>query len=113
MNARLEKKLNYFTGGLISLINLLFVLLSFYEWMNVNVFGAKGYPFGTEGPVPYYYVSSKVYSAYVFQYGIINLLLLLINIKLMIHNTEKTYVGIGISLLTMIVLAIFTGDYQE
>ena len=59
------------TSCLLALINL-------FEWYNVKIIGnISDYPFGTEGPTPYYYESAELYSNVCLTWGVLFLIALI------------------------------------
>jgi hypothetical protein len=58
------------------MIGILMALVNLAEWFRVGVIGnISGYPFGGEGPVPYFYKTPQLYSAVCVIFGSIWLFL--------------------------------------
>jgi hypothetical protein len=57
---------------LVFLLNGLLSALMLTEWVTVKLFGnAAGYPFGGEGPTPYYYQTADLYAAAALIWGLL------------------------------------------
>jgi hypothetical protein len=80
------------------------------EWIKIGVLkNIDNYPFGSEGPTPYYYKSAACYSAIMLVSGIIFLGLLLFGIWSVIKgNRNRVKVALGLT-LGFIVLSIING----
>ena len=70
----LDKKINRaqsrVLGSLTILVAGIFSFFLIYEWITVNEFNSA-YPFGAEGPMPYYYASAGSYLKHVFVFGLL------------------------------------------
>jgi len=71
-----NKKPNNTLGLVTITITIIMASLNLCEWYRVKVQGRiTDYPFGTEGPTPYYYESAETYSTVSLYWGIIFLML--------------------------------------
>jgi|GEM_PF-1033278 len=53
------------------LISVLFVFINLSEFINVGILQqTNGYPFGAEGPTPWYYKTPQLYATVNFVYGL-------------------------------------------
>lgn len=81
-------------SGLMSIINL-------KEFLLIAVFNETGsYPFGGEGPTPYYYQTAELYSTVTLIWGLLFLTILLIALWAFIKAHQKTVIGLlGLTIL--------------
>ncbi|GAA4327850.1 hypothetical protein [Christiangramia aestuarii] len=92
-------------SGLIAFINL-------REFYIVKILSETAkYPFGGEGPVPYYYKSSELYSKVVLIWGIIFITILILGIISTIRVQNKIIRKLFIINLSLIGLNIIQGFF--
>ena len=90
-------------SGLIAFINL-------REFYIIKMLDEReNYPFGGEGPVPYYYKSSELYSKVVLVWGIIFLTILILGIITTIKDQNRMIRNLFIMNLLLIGLNIIQG----
>ena len=96
--------------GVITLLVSGFVfIISTYEFIQVGLLNkTSGYPFGGEGPTPWYYISPETYANYNLAISIIYLLLLITAIIMMRKKNKMIlYLILGITVvLTVIQVAM-------
>jgi len=85
-------------SGLLTLMNL-------SEFYLIGVVGqTEGYPFGGEGPTPYYYKTSGLYSTVNLIWGLLFLLILSFSIRTIIKGQRKNiFWFLGLTVLLIIV----------
>ena len=88
-------------GGLLTFFN-------FSEWFSVSVLHMTGsYPFGGEGPTPYYYRTADLYSTVMLVWGILFLMPLSYGIWTIIKGQRaRTILTLGLTLLLLVVMYI-------
>lgn len=75
--------------------------LSLSEWVNVKILGrTNGYPFGGEGPTPYYYKSADLYAAVNLIWGLIFLATFAFGIVAITQRNRK--IALITTLLTLL-----------
>lgn len=81
----------YFSlSTLIVIINGIFIILNFTEFYFVRILNkVDGYPFGTEGTLPYFYKTAELYSMVCLIWGIVFFLPILITIRISINNNRR------------------------
>ncbi len=63
------------------IINAALTSMNFLEWYKIKVLGrTREYPFGTEGPTPYYYKTAELYSTVSLTWGLVFLILSIFSI---------------------------------
>jgi hypothetical protein len=87
------------------LLNGLLAWLSLAEWYAVKIQGhTAGYPFGGEGPVPYYYKSADLYATVNLVWGILFLAAFTFGIWILIRRNRKSVLlATGITILMWII----------
>jgi len=88
------------------LLNGLLAWLSLAEWYAVKIQGhTGGYPFGGEGPVPYYYKSADLYATANLVWGILFLAAFTFGIWILIRRNRKSVLllATGITILMWII----------
>jgi hypothetical protein len=87
--------------GFLSLLNLL-------EWYTIAILQqVDDYPFGREGPAPYYYRTSALYSTVMFAWGVV----FLINFSWLFFSVvkgERTGVNFGFGLSLILLILMFS-----
>ena len=78
------------------------------EWFNISILkNTEGYPFGLEGPKPYFYKTAKMYSAVNLAWGLIFLTMLISVIWFLIKGKiNKVYITFGFTILVFIIMLI-------
>ncbi|GAA4327278.1 hypothetical protein GCM10023115_24840 [Pontixanthobacter gangjinensis] len=71
----------------------------------------SNYPFGGEGPVPYYYKSQELYSEVVLNWGLIYLILFLTTSWAIMKQKNKTIKVAFILTVFLVILDIIQGYY--
>ncbi|MCM4158237.1 hypothetical protein DHD80_19810 [Gramella sp. AN32] len=71
----------------------------------------SSYPFGGEGPVPYYYRSEELYSEVVLIWGLIFLILFLITSWAIIKQKRRTIKIVFFLTVFLVILDIVQGYY--
>jgi len=89
------------TNGLLALINL-------SEWDHVKVKGnVSDYPFGGEGPTPFYYETAELYTSVCLFWGIVFLLLFCISALLSIKKLSTlTWLAFGLTVFSLLLYLI-------
>ncbi|MDN3594187.1 hypothetical protein [Zunongwangia endophytica] len=104
----LEKNTSHkILGGFNIVVNGIFSLLCLSEFYKVGILQeTKNYPFGGEGPVPFYYKTADLYSNVTLVYGSIFTILLIIGIWNIKNNkvNEKILFCITCALILIQVL---------
>jgi len=82
--------------------------MNFSEWYIVKIQARTAeYPFGGEGPVPYYYKSAELYSTVNFIWGVVFLIVLLFAVWAIMNGLKKmTAISFGATLILLFVLFI-------
>ena len=90
------------------LISGLGTFISFWEYFNVGMLKrTDGYPFGGEGPVPYYYKTPEMYSSVMLIEGIIFLLLFLLIVWAIISNKRSLSIWVlGYTIIVSVAIYI-------
>jgi hypothetical protein len=97
---------NIIIGSIAILLNGLLSLLNFSEWYFVKIQNkTSGYPFGGEGPTPYYYKSAELYSIVNFSWGLIFLIILAFSIWTLFKK-KLTILSLVLTLMFIIILII-------
>jgi len=81
------------------------ISVNFHEWIKIGLLKkVDNYPFGGEGPVPYYYKTAVLYSLIMLLWGLIFFANLIFGIiSLIKKNPFRTYLAFGI--LFILILA--------
>lgn len=75
------------------LVSGFFGIVNLGEWLKVGILKqTDGYPFGSEGPAPYFYQTSNLYSTVVLTWGILFLLTLTFWIIVIVKKQRKALV---------------------
>lgn len=99
--------LSNFLNILIIPINGIFSLMGFSEFYKVSIKkDISQYPFGTEGPVPYYYKTPELYSSLAFIYGLIFLCMVLLGIWNWIRKKIHGLLMMAITLVLITLLLL-------
>ena len=104
MNKRIDSAL-----GLISiLLTGFFSFTNFHEWYNVSIMqNVDDYPFGTEGPSPYYYQAASLYATVMFTWGSVFLANMLFILWTMLKGQRKaTMIGVLFSMVLLLIMFI-------
>jgi len=93
------------------LLSGLFAFANLSEFVTVGVLKhTSTYPFGGEGPTPWYYKSAQLYAAVNLTFGMLFLLTFLIGAWSFVKDQKKALlISFGVSLL-LIVLQLLTGQ---
>ena len=63
MNTNIRIPIFWVISSSLILVNALFTYINLIEWYTVGILDmSAGYPFGGEGPTPYYYRNVNLYS---------------------------------------------------
>ena len=90
----------------------LFSLQGFYEFYNVRVLEeTDSYPFGGEGPVPYYYKTAELYSNVNLTYGLIFGVLFALGIWNWKENKKNGLIIFGLT-LSLVLIQIFHNVFE-
>lgn len=82
-----------------------------FEWYRVAILKKiENYPFGGEGPVPYYYKTAELYSKVNFSQGIIFLSLTVLGLWALIRNKRKTGLFISVLIIASIFILLIQGQ---
>jgi hypothetical protein len=94
------------------LLSALMIFMNFQEWIKIDLLKQfDNYPFGGEGPVPYYYKSAELYSRIMLVWGLLFLSNLTFGIISIIKKKKlKTYLTLGI--LFLLIIAQFLHGLQ-
>ena len=96
-------------SGIIILLSGFFTYIGLTEFYIVGIKKeTELYPFGGEGPVPYFYKSAELYSAVSLTYGLIFGILLGLGIWNLMNNKSKEILLLGLTVL-MIFIQIYHG----
>jgi hypothetical protein len=90
--------------------------ISLSEWYIVVIQKqTSDYPFGSEGPIPYYYKSAELYATVNVATGLISITLLAINIWALVRNKKvwSLYLFVATVVLTAIYLLQSYLPYQQ
>lgn len=100
------KQLKYSIIVIVGLLfNVFFLIVNWTEYYTVGILkNINDYPFGGEGPVPYYYKTSEMYAQVNLIWGII----FTINIILLITSLIKRERSFKISMLSLTWILIIT-----
>lgn len=91
------------------LLSAIFSFLNLYEFVVVGLLKrTEGYPFGDEGPMPWYYESAQIYAAFTCTWGIVFLLMLIIGLVVFIKRKFYAQVIALTTTISLVILQIFT-----
>ena len=89
------------------ILNGIFALIGFFEFYKVGIKKElESYPFGGEGPVPYYYKTAELYSKVNLIYGIAFLILFVIGIWNWKSNKINGMLIFGLTCLLILIQLI-------
>jgi hypothetical protein len=92
------------------LLSALFALLNLIEFVKVGLLKqSAGYPFGTEGPTPYYYKSPELYSKVCLIYGLLFLIILVITFWSVFKRKKKVLFVVSITSVLLVLSMIVSG----
>ncbi len=82
---------NFFTISILTIfLNGLLTFINLYEFYQIGILNkTEGYPFGGEGPTPYYYKTAGLYSTVNLIWGLVFLTTLLLTIWTTIKGQRK------------------------
>ncbi|WP_460538538.1 hypothetical protein [Echinicola sediminis] len=105
---RINRVRNTILATLLMTLNGILIYINFSEWHIVKIQGrAAEYPFGGEGPTPYYYKTAELYSHVKLIWGFIFLIVFLFSIWAVLKRKRKlTMVLFGLTLYFILVLFI-------
>lgn len=96
-------------GSIAILLNGLFCLINLSEWHVVKIQNkTSDYPFGGEGPTPYYYKSAELYSTVTLVWGLIFLILISFSTWSLVKK-KLTVLSLALT-LTFILIQIIHGQ---
>ena len=83
------------------------IFMNLQEWIKIGILHqVKEYPFGGEGPVPYYYKNAKLYSLVMFVWGVLYSINMTFGIISITKNRVKlTYLSLSI------LVTLFIGQF--
>jgi len=97
---------NVIISSIAILLNGLFGLINFSEWYTVKIQNkTSDYPFGGEGPTPYYYISAELYSTVNLVWGLIFLIILSLSIWTLFKN-KFSVLSLVLTLIFILILII-------
>jgi hypothetical protein len=103
------------TWLLFAITIIISALMAFIGWMEfINVFileRTEEYPFGTEGPVSWYYKSESLYGLYNLVSGLIFSLLLSFSVWAFMKNLPRTISACLIAVVVILLLHLFTAYF--
>jgi hypothetical protein len=90
------------------LIAAIFTTFLFGEWYELVIrHKSEGYPFGKEGPVPYYYKSPEAYSTNNLTWAIIFAIILTFSFFTLLQKNQRLkYYALGITIIAIISMYI-------
>ena len=99
---------NFILSSVTIILSGLLALMNFSEWYIVKIQGrTTEYPFGGEGPTPYYYKTAELYSTVNLIWGIVFLTVLLFTTWTVIKGKKKlTIISFGSTIILLLVLFI-------
>ena len=103
-----ELKISRPTSVILSSLSIilsgLLTLMNISEWYIVKIQGRTAeYPFGGEGPTPYYYNTAELYSTVMLSWGLIFLTVFLFTIWTIIKGSNKLIlISFGTTLLLLL-----------
>jgi hypothetical protein len=107
----ISKELVWLLGAVSIVISILFSFLNLNEFFVVGILGQiDNYPFGGEGPTPYYYRTAELYSQVCLTYGIVFLASITASIWALIKGKRRTNLCLFIFTLVMVVLQFIHGN---
>lgn len=84
--------------------------MSVFEWYSVEILLMRdNYPFGTEGPTPYYYETPELYATVMLVSGLLFVLPLVAGIWALVSRNTKMSLTVSVLLIILIVAVIFHG----
>lgn len=80
------------------------IAINLNEWIKIGLLKQiDNYPFGAQGPVPYYYESAGLYSQIMLLCGLLFLANLILGIiSILKNNISRTYLTFGILILLIV-----------
>ena len=80
------------------------ITMNMHEWIKIGLLKqTDNYPFGGEGPVPYYYKSAGLYSLIMLIWGILFMVNMIFGIiSILKRKISKTYLTFGILILLIV-----------
>lgn len=104
----MNRPTNIILSSLTIILSGLLSLMNFSEWYIVKIQGRTAeYPFGGEGPTPYYYKTAELYSIVNLIWGIVFLTVLLFTIWTIINGQKKlTAISFGSTIILLLGLFI-------
>ena len=91
------------------IISGLFAIMNLSEWYKIGILHeTSGYPFGGEGPIPYYYKSAELYSTLNFVWGLLFFLTMLYGVWIVISKQRnKTIVCLGLTFFLLLAMFVY------
>lgn len=103
----MNRPTNIILSSLTIILSGLLALMNFSEWYNVKIQGRTAeYPFGGEGPAPYYYKTAELYSTVNLIWGIIFLTVLFFT-TWTIFTQRKKWTAISFASTILLLLGLF------
>lgn len=104
----MNRPTNIILSSLTIILSGLLALMNFSEWYIVKIQGRTAeYPFGGEGPTPYYYKTAEMYSTVNLIWGIVFLSILLFTSWTIIKGQKKlTAISFGSTIILLLGLFI-------
>ncbi len=97
--------LYYVLAGITFFLTGVYAFINLAEFVNVGIFkDTRLYPFGGEGPVPWYYKSAELYAKYTLVTGFISLAILIFSVWSFL-KMKKTWLTLAF-LVTVSLIAI-------
>ena len=104
----INRSTNFILNSLALSISGLLTLVHFHEWYIVKIKGdTSDYPFGGEGPTPYYYKSAELYSKVNLIWGLVFLTIWIFSTWTVLSGRKKlTLISLALTSLFLLVIII-------
>ena len=96
-----------------TLLSLLFATVNLTEFINVEILKqAKNYPFGGEGPTPWYYLTSDLYAIVCLVFGLLFMTTFLLTIRENKKKRSKVLLTLFLITIILIITQYLNGKVQ-
>ncbi len=108
---KMNRRTNIILSSLAIVISGLLTLMNLSEWYIVKIQGqTTDYPFGEDGPTPYYYKTAELYSTVNLIWGIVFLTIFIFTIWTVIARKRKlSLISFGTTLVLVLGMLIHGG----
>lgn len=98
-------------AGLTFLLNALMTFMNLYEFVTIGLLkNTTDYPFGGEGPVPWYYKTDDLYAKVNLVFGLAFLLLLIAAFYTILRKKKMGLLTVFLSSIFLILIMIVNGQ---